>query len=177
MKFSLTHIGQADWKSKYVGLLSLGAILDCKNEDFFQNAIGSHVSDLTGLLQDPSVLVRKSISWIFTKIATNAPGMLENEDLLQKLFELCLTGMKSDISEVSTRQAEIIGNVAKMFPPKMETSFWSKRAEPILEALLEFSYNTQNQPLNGDYTQNAINGFASMYSILEKLPVDAYNLY
>ena len=177
MKFSQTQISQATWKDKYVGLLSLGAILECNNEEFFKREIGSHIEALMSLLQDPSTQVRKSSSWIFTKITTNAPSLLENEDLLQKLFDFCITGMQNDVSEVSVRQAEIIGNVAKMFPAGMETSFWSKRAEPILSALLEFSYLTTNQPLNGDYSQNAINGFASIYSILEKLPADASNLY
>lgn len=54
----------------------------------------------------------------------------------------------------------------------METNFFSDKLENTFNCLLEFAYNVKNEPLNNDFTQNGINGFATIMSLISKIPKD-----
>lgn len=175
--FAIEKIEQNNWKMKYCGLLALGTVMEFESRDFFQQLLGDKIEAFLELMQDPSTQVRRTASWVFSKIALKAPGLISNEEILTRLFDVCINGIKVDTSQVACNQSEVIANIAKNFPTHMETNFFSSRMGPTLKTLLKFSYNITNGPINGDLSQNGINGFATIYALIEKIPNDQQALF
>ncbi len=80
------------------------------------------------------------------------------------------------MSEVAQKQAELIGNICRNFPEESDTNFLSSRAQTTIEGLLTFAYNTSNGTSQNDINQNAIEGFASLFSVISRIPNDQRQL-
>jgi len=79
------------WNDKYCSLLALGALFEYTgSNDYFTNVLSDKVMSLLSLFEDSSKTVRKTVSWVFAKIASNVPILIGNEEVLNKLYELCV---------------------------------------------------------------------------------------
>lgn len=152
IKFSFEKLESQTWKDTYIGLIALGSMLECKDQAVFERMIGPHIPALVTLMQNESEIVRKSSSWVFCVMAENSPDLLGSSEVLTQLFTKCLEGMARDNSVVACQQATLIGEICKNFEKGAETNFLSDKADTVLKALLEFSYNTTNNAPNGDYS-------------------------
>lgn len=139
--------------------------------------LSDKITSLLSLFEDPSKTVRKTASWVFSKIASNVPVLIGDEDVLAKLYDLSMQGIKQDKSEVACIQSGVISNIAKNFAPGMANNFFSSRMEQTIDLLLELGYNTTNEPVNNDFTQNGVNAFATIYTLIEKIPTDCNHLF
>jgi hypothetical protein len=54
----------------------------------------------------------------------------------------------------------------------MDTNYFSDKLEGTFDCLLAFSYCTTNNPPNNDFSLNGLNGFATITSLIPKIPKD-----
>ena len=161
-----------DWRQKYAGLIALGAILELEEPEFFMKILNQALEALVNLMTDNLKVIWLTVSWVFTKIALNVPQIILNDDVFMPFYNILLQGIEKDCSEVACRQSEIICNLAKNVPQDAQTNIFSDKYLSLIEKMTEFMYRTDNDPVNGDVTQNGVNGTSTIVAILERTPGD-----
>ena len=160
------------WEQKYAGLISLGAILELKEPEYFMQILEQALEPLVLLMSNELKIIRLTVSWVFTKIAENVPDLILNPTVFGTFYELLINGIERDCSEVACRQTEIISKMAKNIAPKQATNIFSDKYQSLIQKLTIFMFRTDNNPVNGDATQNGINATSTIVSIIELTPQD-----
>ena len=116
--FASEKIGNAaSWKDKYLGLLSLGAILEGPSKDNLMNVLSSSAMEtILNLYTDESRKVRETVAWFFSKVALNHPEIIGNETVFPTLYNHIIRGLSDDV-RVACNSASIINELAKSLKP------------------------------------------------------------
>lgn len=154
-------------------MLTLAAVLKkYENSTNFCASLQGKVPLLMNFLSSPGLCIRKCTAVVFKRIASKAIGLIEDIEVLNKLYQIIMQEISQDKSEVACIHSAILSNFCSHFQPEMETNFFSDKLEYTFESLLAFAYNTKNEPQNNDFTQNGINGFATLMSLIPIIPKD-----
>jgi len=100
------------WKDKYIGLLSLGAILDGPSKEKLMSILSTAIEPIMGLYTDNSRKVRETVAWFFSKVCQNHVEIIGNETVFPVLYTHILNGLKDDV-RVACNSAAIINELAK----------------------------------------------------------------
>ena len=83
-------------QDRYVGLLTLGAVIDGPHSDAINKKFTPALSVLFQLLDDNHCKVRENSAWMFNVLVEAAPQMFDIRDSFNSLVERILTALKSD---------------------------------------------------------------------------------
>ncbi|OBA20355.1 ARM repeat-containing protein [Metschnikowia bicuspidata var. bicuspidata NRRL YB-4993] len=172
LSFFAANIALPEWRNREAAVMAFGSILEGPDVDNLKPAIQEAIKPIMGLISDPTVQVKETVTWCLGKIAEVALSALDLDSDLEPLLQALLLGL-SDHPKVSVNCCWTLMNLLEqlcMDAQLQESSVMSKYYHTFVPALVQLSGKEDNEFNSRASAYEALSAFVT-YSANDSMPI------